>query len=184
MLFFIIYSFTSQGTKYILPKTLDTIIKQNNPNGTQATLNNVLKISSTLGGFTSFLTGVLVESEYFQRLKLMKILIGISFSCSLLVLFSENYFIILSCIFKSILVMLDQVLEVYSSECVSTRRRVLFLSILNIIQSISIFTSPYVTDTFLRLDYKYNFVLFTSLLTVMIFISSLFKKEKYKSMVK
>lgn len=184
MIFFGIYSFGAQGIKYNLPKTLDKIIKSNNTVGGQETLNNILKISSILGGFTSFLTGILIENEYFQRLKLMKILIWISFLCSILVLVSEHYFIVFACIFKSLLIMLDQVLEVYASESISTRKRVFFLSVLNVLQSISIFTSPSVTDKLLKKNYKLNFIMFTGLIALLICLSTAFKKEKFKSLVK
>jgi len=170
--------------KYILPKTLDWIIKNNNPLESQVTLNNTLKISSILGGITSFITGILIENEYFQRLRLMKMLLWISFLISIMILISENYIINLICFFKSIFVMLDQILEVYSSECVSTRRRVFFLSVLNVLQSIAIFTSPYITDGFLRNDYRFNFIMFTTLLLILICISTAFHKEKFKSLVK
>ena len=184
MIFFAIYSFGGQGIKYILPKTLDSILKKNNPSGGQISLNNILKVSSILGGFASFLTGILIENEYFQRLRLMKILIWISFLCSILVLISENYFIVFVCVFKSLLIMLDQVLEVYSSESISTRKRVLFLGVLNVLQSISIFSSPYVTDKFLRTNYKLNFLMFSILIVILICLSTVFKKEKFKSAVK
>lgn len=184
MLFFAIYSFGAQGMKYILPKTLDSLLKKNNPLDGQERLNNILKKSSILGGFTSFLTGILTENEYFQRLRLMKMLICISFLCSIIVLISENYFIVMVCIFKSLLIMLDQVLEVYASESISTNKRVLFLSILNVLQSISIFTSPYVTNKFLRTNYKFNFVMFSTLIAILILLSFAFKKEKFKSLVK
>ena len=114
----------------------------------------------------------------------MKMLIWISFVCSILVLILDNYFIILVCVFKSILIMLDQVLEVYASESISTKRRVFFLSVLNVLQSISIFTSPYVTDKILRTNYKMNFILFTGLIVILICLSTAFHKEKYKSIVK
>lgn len=183
-IFFAIYSFGAQGIKYILPKTLDSIIKKDYPAGNQATLNNILKKSSILGGFFSFLTGFLIENEYFQRLRLMKMLIWISFFSSIMVFIFDNYFILFVCILKSLLIMLEQVLEVYASESISTRKRVFFLSVLNIVQSISIFTSPYVTNKFLRENYKLNFIMFTALIAILICLSAAFKKEKFKSLVK
>ncbi len=184
MIFFAIYSFGAHGIKYILPKTLDSILKKNDTTGGQKSLNNILKISSIFGGVTSFLTGFLIENEFFQRLRLIKMLIYISFLCSISVLIFESYFIVLICIFKSLLTMLDQVLEVYASESISTRKRVFFLGVLNILQSIAIFTSPYVTDNFLKLNYKVNFILFTVLIVCLIFLSYAFQKEKFKSLVK
>jgi len=114
----------------------------------------------------------------------MKMLIWISFISSIMVLISENYFIVMVCIFKSMLIMLDQVLEIYASESISTNKRVFFLSVLNVLQSVSIFTSSYVTDKFLKTNYKLNFIMFTILIAILILLSTAFKKEKFKSLVK
>jgi len=184
VIFFSLYSFAAQGMKYILPKTLDSIIKKNNPVNSRITFNNTMKICSIAGGIASFLTGLLIENEFFQRLRLIKILLILSFICSISVLMSENYFIALICFFKSLFIMLDQVLEVYSSETISTRYRVFFLSMLNVTQSISIFSSAYVTDKFLKINYKINFIVFTGLLGILVILSVKFKKEKFKSVVK
>jgi len=184
LVFCIFYSFSCQGMKYILPKTLDLILKEKNPMGNQTLLNNTLKISSMLNGITSFLTCILVECEYFQRLKLLKMLIWISFTCSIFVLFSQNYFVILICLFKSIVIMMDQVIETYASESITTKRRVFFLSILNCLQSLSSFSSALVTDNLLEINYKYNFIMFTVLFMLMIIVSYFFTKEKYKAVIK
>ena len=167
-----------------MPKTLDFVLKQNDPTGNQTNLNNTLKLSSLMNGFTSFLTCILVENEYFQRLKLLKILIWLGFTCSVFVMFSENYFIMLLCLFKSIVIMMDQVIETYASESISTKKRVFFLSILNCLQSIASFTSALTTDNLLEINYRYNFVLFSLLFSMMIFVSYFFTKEKYKAVIK
>jgi hypothetical protein len=80
--------------------------------------------------------------------------------------------------------MIDQVIETYASESIETKRRVFFLSILNCLQSLSNFSSALTTDNLLEVNYKYNFIMFSSIFMIMIIVSYFFTKEKYKAVIK
>jgi hypothetical protein len=167
-----------QGIKYILPKTLEYVFSnQDNQIGIELT------ISSVLNGCSSFLTGILIENSFFQRLRLMKVVILFSVIMSFSAYILKDLVDIFACILRASIGMHDQILEIYSAESFKTKHRVFFLGLYNIIQSISSFTSPLLNDIIIAHSYNLNYLIFGIILSFLTFLACFLQKEKFKILI-
>lgn len=190
MIFTFFNAYLAQGIRYILPKTLTHLYQikknelndliNNDVNGNVAIINLELQIAATASGVISFMTGILIENSFFQRLRLLK-LTGI-FSCfvSYNAFFVRRYIDVFACILKSSITMQDQITEIYSAESFDTKRRVMLLSLANIVQSISNFISPLLNDIINSYSFRLNYLIFAIVLSFMMLLSFFMKKEKFK----
>jgi MFS family permease len=163
------------GIKYVLPKTLETMFQKN-----PTRMNLELQLSSIMVGIGSISVGLFIENSLFQRLRFMKALMV----CSLLLCFSAygipEVLDIIACVLKCTIIMTDQILEIFTSESLKTKERVLFLGLFNIVQSITAFISPLVNDLVIIFHYKFNYLLFGSVMIVVVILSLFLHREKYK----
>jgi MFS family permease len=171
-----------QGSKYILPKTLIQVNAGKNIDYMEI-VTRQLELASFSSAVCCFFAGFLMESVYFQRLRLFKILA----CCSSMIAYSAfsiySQIDILACILKGILKIQDHAMDIYSAETFETKKRVLYLSISNILCSFSMFVSPFVNDIITEYWYRLNYLIFGIVASV-VFLSSLtLKKEKYKTII-
>lgn len=171
-------SYVLQGIKYILPKTLEFVFS-----GNDKQLGVELTISSVLNGGCSFLTGILIENSFFQRLRLMKVVILFSTIMSFSAFIVKDLIDIFACILRACIGMNDQILEIYSAESFKTKHRVLFLGLFNIIQSVSSFTSPLLNDILITKSIYLNYLIFTIILSFLTLLACFLKKEKFKLLI-
>ncbi len=189
MTFALFNSFLSQGIRYILPKTLthfyhlktfnlneDNVKHGYNHNATLVSIE--LQLASTATAIISFLTGILIESSFLKRLRLLRIGIVLSALFSFLAFYIRKKIDIFACILKSVFTLQDQIMDIYSSETFDTKRRLMLLSAYNIIQSTSSFTSPYVNDLITNYWFRLNYLIFFIALCFLFILSLLFSKEK------
>jgi MFS family permease len=165
------------GIKYVLPKTLEIMFQENHTR-----MNLELQLSSLLVAVCSISVGLFIENSLFQRLRFMKALMF----CTMIICFS-TYSVphgldIIACVIKCTVIMTDQILEIFTSESLKTRERVLFLGLFNIVQSITAFVSPLVNDLIIIISYRYNYVLFGCVMIVMVILSQFLHREKYKTL--
>jgi MFS family permease len=171
-------AYSLQGIKYILPKTLEFVFSnQDNQIGTELT------ISSVLNGCSSFLTGILIENSFFQRLRLMKVVILFSVIMSFSAYIIKDLIDIFACILRASVGMHDQILEIYSAESFKTKHRVFFLGLYNIIQSVSSFMSPLVNDIIISHSYNLNYFVFGVILSFLTILACFLQKEKFKILI-
>jgi MFS family permease len=171
-------AYSLQGIKYILPKTLEYVFEDNdNQIGVELT------ISSILNGCSSFITGILIENSFFQRLRLMKVVILFSSIMSFSAYMLKDLIDIFACILRASIGMHDQILEIYSAESFKTKHRVFFLGLYNTIQSVSSFTSPLINDIVITHSYNLNYLIFGIILTPLTFLACFLQKEKFKLLI-
>lgn len=182
MILGLVNAYMVQGIKYILPKTLFQVHGQKGQESMKI-VNFELQMASIASGVTCFLTGFLLESSYFQRLKLLKMVAFFSSIVSYLAFYMFGIIDVLACVLKASLTMQDHVIEIYSAESFETKRRILYLSICNILQSVSNFVSPYLNDVITNYWYRLNYLIFGIVCTVALFISLFLQKEKFKSII-
>jgi hypothetical protein len=190
MIFSLLNSYSVQGIRYILPKTLTHVyhIKNSNIDDTSkqqisknaTVISFELQISSIFSGLVSFFTGILIENSYLQRLRLLKITNVFSCAMAFLAFFQRKYIDVFIIILKSSITMQDQIVEIYSAEWFDVKRRVMLLSLFNIIQSCSSFLSPFINDVLTNFNYSLNYLVFGILLSILMLLSIFLKKEKFK----
>jgi MFS family permease len=194
MSFALLNSFLAQGIRYILPKTLTYVYHIKNYNTDENTIKeNItsnaslvsleLQLSSISAGIVSFMTGILIENTYIKRLKLLRTAIFMSSMISALAFLIKSRIDLFACILKAVITLQDQIVDIYAIEVFEVKKRVMLLSIYNILQSTSGFISPYLNDLITFYWFRMNYLIFAIIL-MMCFIMSLFLgREKIKNIL-
>jgi hypothetical protein len=182
MILVLISAYLFQGIRYIMPKTIAHQTSRNEDTSSQSTAN-FIEIAASISGVSCLLTGFLLETSFFQRLRLLKITSCLASFCTFGAFYFSNimaYFVISS---KAFLTIQDHVLEIYSAEIFDTKRRVLFLSVCNILTSISNFISPFVNDLLHNYWFRANYLVFGIISTITFTTAMMLTKEKFKSSI-
>ena len=182
MILVLISAYLFQGIRYIMPKTIAHQTSKNEDTSSQQT-TNFIELAACICGVCCLLTGFLLETSFFQRLRLLKITSCLASFCTFGAFYFSNimtYFVISS---KAFLTIQDHVLEIYSAEIFDTKRRVLFLSVCNILSSISNFISPFVNDLLHNYWFRANYLAFGIICTITFTTAMMLTREKFKSSI-
>lgn len=194
MSFALLNSFLAQGIRYILPKTLTYVYHIKNYNTDENTFKEnfssnaglvslELQISSISAGIVSFMTGILIENTYFKRLKLLRMAIFMSSLISAMAFFVKTKIDLFSCTLKTVIILQDQIIDIYAIEAFEVKKRVMLLSIYNILQSTSGFLSPYINDLITFYWFRLNYLVFAILLMVCFIMSLFLGRQKIKNIL-
>jgi putative MFS transporter len=167
------------GIKYVLPKTLELMFEHH-----PTRMNLELQLSSVLSGLCSMSVGLFIENSLFQRLRFMKAIMIITTFLSFSAYFIPESLDLIACVVKSTVIMTDQILEIYASESLKTKERVFFLGLFNIVQGITAFISPLVNDLIMIFGFKYNYLLFGSVMIIVVILSRFLHRDKFKALIK